>query len=219
VGHRRASVNSFGFGGSNAHVVIEDSGRLLSTREGVRSPTRKLRRPMQNGSSPRRTTLSDADGQSKALSKSQKLMCGPSRKVLVPRNQLLVLSAADQKGLERLSTAYSEQFEKVTDSMSETRSTGLLDLAFTLNIRRSHLPWRAFALAKPLDNGSYSFTQLSQGTRATTSLYLSFIFTGQGAQWPRMGMSLMCYTEFRIALEECENYFKEFGSTWHLLGK
>jgi acyl transferase domain-containing protein len=130
-----------------------------------------------------------------------------------------MLFAADEKGLERLSSAYSDQFEKMNKSISDAEGIGLLDLAFTLNLRRSHLPWRAFALAKPLDNGSVSFTQLSQGVRAMSSPYLSFVFTGQGAQWPRMGISLMCYADFRIAVEKCEKHFKDFGSTWSLLGE
>ncbi|KAL4940274.1 hypothetical protein BDV06DRAFT_230416 [Aspergillus oleicola] len=64
----------------------------------------------------------------------------------------------------------------------------LQDLAFTLGERREHLAQRAFALGSE----SLPSTAFSVGTASSESPpEITFVFTGQGAQWPTMGRTLI----------------------------
>ncbi|KAG6365680.1 hypothetical protein INS49_007291 [Diaporthe citri] len=47
---------------------------------------------------------------------------------------------------------------------------------------------------------------------------LHFLFTGQGAQWPRMGLDLLQFEPFRGALEQADTYLRqELGCEWSLM--
>ena len=48
---------------------------------------------------------------------------------------------------------------------------------------------------------------------------LAFIFTGQGAQWARMGAELMHYPIFTKSVQEADAYLKALGSEWSGQGK
>lgn len=137
----RVSVNSFGIGGANAHVVLESAASW-----GV---GKKAQAPE-----------SDIDG--------------------VLKKQLLVFSAKHQKSLEAAAQRHEEYLTVHPDSLA--------DMAYTLNNKREVYPIRAFTVTDGLD----SF-QLSRVVRAgtSTSPNLVFVFTGQGAQWARMGRELL----------------------------
>ncbi|OGM48910.1 putative polyketide synthase [Aspergillus bombycis] len=131
----RVSVNSFGIGGTNAHVILDSASSVL----------RK--------SSPEARLASEPD------------------------YHLLVLSAKEKKSLD-------EQIGRITRYI-EANPSCLNDLAFTLARRRYHLPYRAFAVADK--DGSLATFHKAQSTAPCPV----FVFTGQGAQWPTMGMELM----------------------------
>ena len=61
------------------------------------------------------------------------------------------------------------------------------DLAYTLALRREHLQYRAFALI-----GKDHQEIISAPQKVLTNLSgISMVFSGQGAQWPRMGAELL----------------------------
>ncbi|KGO78334.1 Acyl transferase/acyl hydrolase/lysophospholipase [Penicillium italicum] len=94
--------------------------------------------------------------------------------------QLLVLSAHTADTLRK-------RIAQITDYV-KNQPNRLHDLSYTLAARRSHLPHRAFAVVQPsnpmLDDSAFSMFN-------TTSPNLNFVFTGQGAQWPGMGLRLL----------------------------
>ena len=94
----------------------------------------------------------------------------------------------------------------------------LRDLAFTLSDKRSHLLWRTYGSASSLEELRAALeTEDSQvpAFRSSTVPRLGFVFTGQGAQWPQMGMELNRYPTFRKSIEKSEIYLgSALGCTW-----
>jgi acyl transferase domain-containing protein len=135
----RVSVNSFGLGGSNAHVIV-DSARSFNI------PQRAAR---------------DAE-----------LEADP---------QLLLFSAGSAPSLKSTISRYEDWVSYHAD-MPEKIS----DLSYTLANRREHLPHRSFKVVGANE------TPASQGRKIPGQpVNLVMVFTGQGAQWPRMGRELL----------------------------
>lgn len=159
---RRASINSFGFGGANAHAIIESPEYLL----GKSLPKFKISQ-----------TNSDSIGADFFSNKN-----GPLD-VYRSKPKLIVVSANDEAALkasiQRLSSHLLNPGVKVT----------LDDLAFTLSERRSRLYYRAYSVQKSTRMNLSSFVTARLPSHA---IKIAFIFTGQGAQWPLMGKDLLC---------------------------
>jgi acyl transferase domain-containing protein len=95
----------------------------------------------------------------------------------------------------------------------------LRDLSYTLNVRREPLPYRAYSIvstrsiAEPLKVSTFEETRQHQ---------LIYVFTGQGAQWARMGASLLegnsifqrTIQGLELELSKCEP-----APSWSLKGK
>ncbi|KAL5052317.1 hypothetical protein BDW71DRAFT_202434 [Aspergillus fruticulosus] len=150
---RRASVNSFGFGGANAHAILESYD-----------------------CAPGRSVQSSSEAQ-----------CP-----VVP----FVFSALSRQSLAASLSAHA-------DYLQANPSTSLVDLAYTLQSRRSAFAYRmAFAATNAEDLAAKIRTEL-EGTKieelgvrfsapsAGKRRKLLAIFTGQGAQYPRMAAELI----------------------------
>lgn len=197
-GLRRASVSSFGFGGANAHAVLDDAYNYQRIRH--------LRGRHNTRSLPPTHHVLDATS----------IDVHPDQSVeQVTQPRLLVWSASDEDGLRRWESGYREYFATLR---TEDVDKLVQDLAHTLSQKRSLLPLRSYTVvtsAKELASG----VQLSQPVRATKSPKLAFVFTGQGAQWRDMGRELLEYPAYRESLEAAERYFYGLGCQWSLLGK
>ncbi len=98
-----------------------------------------------------------------------------------PKQQLslLLLSANTEHSLERLVSQYL--------SYAETHPERCVDLAYTLARGRQHMPFRSYSVA-----GTGVETKATQSREIPTDSHsLVMIFSGQGAQWPRMGVELL----------------------------
>ncbi|KAF2218978.1 AMP-binding enzyme [Elsinoe ampelina] len=144
---RRASINSFGFGGANAHVILESCAE--------QAPVPKV----------------------------------DHRPVPVP----FVFSAASGKSLQ----SYLKKFAEYVAINRE--DVNLDDVAFTLHSRRSRLPLATSVVASGVDDLlSTLHERIEVGALAHAFLQpndtpgsVIGVFTGQGAQWPRMGVELL----------------------------
>ncbi|KAL2844526.1 hypothetical protein BJY01DRAFT_248143 [Aspergillus pseudoustus] len=93
--------------------------------------------------------------------------------------RLLVVSSRSAESLK-------QRIRTVAD-YANNDLTNLQDLAYTLGTRREHLSHRAFVVAKP--NEPISETDFQTAPEKAPELKL--VFTGQGAQWPGMGIDLL----------------------------
>ncbi|KUI56159.1 Lovastatin diketide synthase LovF [Cytospora mali] len=210
-GLRRMSINSFGIGGSNAHVVMDDAVhflqqyRLVGAHRTVTRPISSPRSPVANGHG-----NGNGNGGHRRVDSGIDL----SEDIETTPAQLFVLSAYDQEGISRVSDLYdsylSTKSKNTSGEVDEVKDAQFLrDLGHTLATKRTHHAWRAFAVADSpaaLRNG---LSELPRPTRIKSEPRLAWVFTGQGAQWPAMGIELMAYPVFQQSILAADRYLND----------
>lgn len=131
--------------------------------------------------------------------------------------KLLVLSASDEGGLKRLAAEYTRFFSSMSPSPYSFDSY-LESLAYTLNSRRSLLPWKSYLTAESMADLTQLGAKISHGQRSVSKPRVGFVFTGQGAQWAGMGRQLGSFDVFEQRLREAEEFLIGLGCRWHLRG-
>ncbi|KAG6359884.1 hypothetical protein INS49_010937 [Diaporthe citri] len=200
-GARRISLNSFGIGGTNAHVILQDArsyleNNVLGGQYLSLSPSPEL------GGTP------SSVGSEYSLVGSEYL---PQSKP-----KLYVLSAFDQGGVSRLANTYISHLQK---KCSHHEDAYLGNLSYTLAAKRTAFSWRAAVVADSADNLKRALQALEdqKPLRAKTKLNLGLVFTGQGAQWPGMGRELLRHPVFRGSIEASSRYLESLGCSWSLI--
>ena len=209
-GLRRISVNSFGYGGSNGHVVLDDAYHYLTARRLA------INGHASNGVNGTNGVAAITNGHAPNLDR------------LRPR--LFVWSAQDKGGLKRIEQplakyidAKAAGFQNHSPYEENKTEEFMAKLAYTLGERRSRLQWKTYAIASSLEELTTSLTAKDDEkhmpvVKSSRNPRLGFVFTGQGAQWPRMGVELMVYKVFRNSLEAADKYLQEdCGCAWSVL--
>ncbi|KAI0848452.1 polyketide synthase PksD [Daldinia vernicosa] len=262
-GLRRISVNSFGFGGSNGHIILDDAYHTLqrlgengnhntlviekqtkgvgcgtngnhvngalsngTAQNGERKEqTSPLTQPLQsngkvNGVSSDNGLNLDHD-QSKEGTVQKKLNSTlevngdvhPRTPESPSKYELLVWSAKDESALKRMIQQHTQYFEAhVFGSRSR-----LSQLGYTLASRRSMMTWRSFAIVNAEEKDSRASFSSSVCVRSSQDTGIAFIFTGQGAQYIKMGLDLLHYPVFRSAMLKASDILHGLGAQWSLL--
>ncbi|PWY84328.1 polyketide synthase [Aspergillus eucalypticola CBS 122712] len=133
--------------------------------------------------------------------------------------RLFVLSGYDDeaaKSIARNLVFYMEQHPGVFERRL------VHDIAYTLGERRSHFPWRVAVTASSTAelvetlNGPASVPRrVKLGTIASPAI--AFAYTGQGAQWPRMGVELTdTHPVFAATMEEAGRALEDLGAEFSL---
>ncbi|KAJ5293199.1 uncharacterized protein N7443_009152, partial [Penicillium atrosanguineum] len=200
-GLRRASISSFGYGGSNTHLVLDDAyhSLRLNQLEGNHNTILSLSSSSCNGDSASNSTHHPVTNGINGLAERD-----------APK--LLVWSAADEAGIPRVQNIWRSLFS--TESI-EDKKAFLQNLAYTLGTRRTHLPWRTFAIARPSDDLGTLGDRFGPTCQSRESPNLAMIFSGQGAQWYAMGLQLLhMYPVFLQSIEEAGVYLQTLGCEW-----
>lgn len=174
---KRISVNTTGYGGTDAHVVVDHVDEVVP--------------PVQNATSS--TTVSTTP-------------------------KIFTLSHRRADALKETAQALRRS---LTQKWARKSETLLSDVAFTLS-RRSHWDYRMSFSASTQSELLENLDQIAKGVNrldtAGPQPALCFAFTGQGAQWPQMGLDLMPhYPIFAESMRRSEAEFLRLGADWHLL--
>lgn len=130
---------------------------------------------------------------------------------------LFVLSAHNEKSVK----AQMQGLQMYLEQRPETLELSVMGkLAYTLCQRRSALP---FKVALSATTSSELIGKLSNPDLRPVSSFqppkVSFVFTGQGAQWHAMGRELMgIYPVFASVIEAADGYLTSIGAEWSLKG-
>ena len=201
---------SFGFGGSNSHVIMDDACNYL-LQNGLSGNHWGVQHP------PTEQALETHSMLSHLSTNLQKHSQNGSVASKMPR--LLVWSAADSDGLSRLEKVYSSHISRVASSLDSTSAAHYLeDLAYTLAVRRTSFKWKAFVVASSLGAIANDNLSMWKAVRTVATPKLGFVFTGQGAQFPRMAEGLTVYPTFQDSLRRSDTILSELGCQWSLLG-
>ncbi|KAJ5082078.1 type I iterative polyketide synthase [Penicillium argentinense] len=172
-GKKYISVSNYGFGGANAHVVLQ-----------------KPPPPTQPADD------AEADGD--------------------PKRRLFLISANDKDSLKTRISDFGVYFEQRPE-VFENSLFG--NFAYTLGSKLSHLSYRVAVSATTLDELGIRLAQLkSNPVRVLGTPTVSWVFTGQGAQWAQMGIPLMAdYPVFKSAIERADECLRGLGAEFSLL--
>ncbi|GAB1316525.1 Lovastatin diketide synthase LovF [Madurella fahalii] len=195
-GLRRASINSFGFGGTNSHAVLDDAFHYLQSR-GLRGQHRTEPSPVLDYSTQLRGPLVAA----------QNFITTPGNP------KLFVWSANEPSALTRMLEAYRRYFE------SQSKTGGLsvhkLEvLAYTLAQKRSLLPWRSYTVSDSLGGFLEQLQKPQETYQSGADPKVGFVFTGQGAQWPGMSRELFEFPSFRDSVLSADEFLPKIGCSW-----
>ena len=206
----RAAVSSFGFSGTNAHVVVEGYGDASEQRKGLTGSGRAV-------------PVGRPDGLAEE---------GPESGVECEARErrLLALSGRTEGAVRELAGRYVEWLEERgpwTDEGGEHEGLSgqerLADMAWTAGVGRSHHGHRAGVTFGGVEELRGKLAELaagrsapgvSAGSRAARESEeapkVGFLFTGQGSQWAGMGRGLYEREPvFRGVLDRCEAAVRE----------
>jgi acyl transferase domain-containing protein len=126
------------------------------------------------------------------------------------RRELLLFSANSTASLGRQMDAFQEY---IAEHPGHAK-----DAAYTLALRREQLPHRAFAI---VHDGKILETS-AQAKASVCSPTITMVFSGQGAQWPRMGRELLLTSPlFRrdiVSMDEILHGLR-IPPKWSLIGR
>lgn len=188
-GLRRASVNCFGFGGTNCHVIIDDAASYFAERT---------------------LTGNHRSEPTSAVGPVQKHKTFSSL-------QVFLISSHERDGVARITEGHAPFFASKVPSTALLADYAYTlsrrsRLEFKTCIIADSLPGLAAKLANSGD------LVIHRSADDGTTLNLAMVFCGQGAQWHAMGRELLEYEAFANSLVGASKYLSKIvGSDFDLM--
>ncbi|KAK4099533.1 hypothetical protein N658DRAFT_160221 [Parathielavia hyrcaniae] len=192
----RVSLNSFGYGGTNCHMILESLEQFISGKGSSST----------NGAANIANAPNGANGIDKTQQDGVALVTGMP--LIFP------LSASSEAALD----AMPDQIRKWVAGRDAPTDSDLRDLSYTLACRRSLFKWRKAFVARDLARltAALDESKLTK-IRAAPRANIAFVFTGQGAQWAGMGSELIAASQtFKKSIQKSAGILKSLGCEWDL---
>ena len=209
-GLRRASINSFGYGGTNGHCILDDANHYLSAR-GLPGRTHTNNTPFQL------SPLSDSTDSGLGPSDTSEDGDYFSQEASSRHHRLFILSAPEQNALGRLGESHAAFLQDLMQSKSSGADALLDGMAFTLGTRRSAFQWRTAVTGTTATDLANRLLEVPKPLRASKPPKLLFCFNGQGSQWHAMGRELLSHEVYRRSVAAADEYFPSLGASWSVL--
>ncbi|WP_100898073.1 type I polyketide synthase [Nostoc flagelliforme] len=188
-----AGVSSFGFGGTNAHVVLAEAP----------SESQKSKVSQRGLGGFPHERLANPEGV-----KSQK------KEAIERPLHLLTLSVKSEKALLEMAQNYQE-------FLLNHPEVSLADVCFTANTARTHFDYRLAVLAESNEQLQKELSAFTASEETTTVVsgqvkskkrpLVAFLFTGQGSQYTGMGRQLYETAPiFRQTLDRCDEILRSY---------
>lgn len=205
---RRASINSFGFGGANGHCIIDHVSNLLPgyVKPGIYTQSEPCLATSNGNTTLEGSAVSNGEDTTRDHVSFKRL--SSSHMPIVQKLRVIKRANADARDLVLLPfSAHNEASLKLNiAALTNVFDQFLLaDVAYTLGAKRTRFSQRTFRIV----NKHYAL----QGSEHHQEVYsspteparLGFIFTGQGAQWHAMGRELFEYHVFRNVIDHLDH--------------
>ena len=225
TGCRCISINSFGFGGTNAHCILDDAFHFMKAYSlSGNNNVHDIDGPYLLNSFDSAVDLSS--NRAENVSQSSRTSSLDSWRSTTPQRptgpKLFVWTSNEEAGIGRCAKLYAAYLAaKIASGLSQAEKETLLTrFAGTLAARRSILPWRSFLVATSCEEVIDKIENVPikpiRASNVKTVPMVAFVFTGQGAQWFAMGRELYAQPIFRDSLKASDSYFASIGSCWSL---
>lgn len=184
---RRVSVNSFGFGGSNAHAIIDNGEQYLHQR--------RSKATLVNG-------IHAADDKELKSEVPQIFLISSSDQEGLGRQRSALRHYLTNFGKEE--RANSGWLHDLAFTLGNKRSI--------LPWRSFCAASTVLELSEALE--ATDFPKIRSGTAA---MRLAYVFTGQGAQWAQMGLELFQFPTFKQSVMAADSHLKKLGCPWSVV--
>ncbi|KAJ3580237.1 hypothetical protein NPX13_g325 [Xylaria arbuscula] len=217
---RRASINSFGFGGANGHAILESYNAQTYPNSELNSGSRNHDAEVTNHSQSyngyrilngNENEAQDQDVVHRPIINVPTMIRGTD--ATTRQFVLLPFSAHSESSLRLNIEALSRDISRCS----------LANVVYTLAAKRSVLPYR---ICRVVDKDNPQLDLLNVGSGISLShkqhqqvANVAFVFTGQGAQWHGMAVQLFEYRVFRVAIEYLDDIIKSLPlppPTWSI---
>lgn len=219
-GMRQLSINSFGFSGTNGHVVLVDALHYLEQNK-LSGFHKTLPYPdtAHNGHT-NGESASESATNGHTQTNGHTHTNGDSTTARPPL--VFAFSSFDEQGVQRNASALANYLKDLLSDPLSNAKEYMNDLAYTLAAKRTTFQWRSYYLSNSLGDLAQKLatdSSLLKPVRTRGVPNIGFVFTGQGAQWYAMGRELLVFSTFKESLESASRYMQELGSPWSLYGK